>query len=92
MQGHSDHSDHRHHTNPVVVFGVLTVLTIIEIAIPLLGIAKNVQVPSLLAISFTKAGLVAAYYMHLRYEKPIYTLIFITPALFAVFLIATLAA
>jgi caa(3)-type oxidase subunit IV len=50
-----------------------------------------VIVPILLAVAFVKAGLVAAYYMHLRYEKWIYTAIFITPALFAVFLIFTLA-
>jgi len=45
----------------------------------------------LLAIAFVKAGLVAAYYMHLRYEHWVYTVIFVTPALFAVFLIFTLA-
>ena len=70
----------------------MTVLTIIEIVITLFHIPKNILVPILLGISLTKAGLVAAYYMHLRYEKPIYTIIFLTPALFAVFLILTLAA
>jgi caa(3)-type oxidase subunit IV len=52
---------------------------------------KQTIVPVLLAIAIVKAGLVAAYYMHLRYEKLFYTLIFVTPTLFALFLIAVLS-
>ncbi|GIV84174.1 MAG: hypothetical protein KatS3mg052_1181 [Candidatus Roseilinea sp.] len=87
--GHS--GAHRKHTNPVLVFGILTIATILEVVVTLFHLPQNVIVPILLAIAFVKAGLVAAYYMHLRYEKWIYTAIFITPALFAVFLIFTLA-
>ncbi|MCS7087376.1 MAG: cytochrome C oxidase subunit IV family protein [Thermoflexales bacterium] len=83
--------DQAQHVNPVTVFGILTLCTIVEIALPLLHIERSVLVPLLLGISFTKAGLVAAYYMHLRYEPPIYTAIFLAPALFAGFLILTLA-
>jgi cytochrome c oxidase subunit 4 len=64
----------------------------VEIAITLFHLPKSFLVPALLAMSFAKAALVAAYYMHLRYEKLMYTIIFITPALFAVFLIFVLAA
>lgn len=85
------HAGHRKHTSPVLVFVILTVATIFEIAVTLFNLPKSFIVPVLLAVAFVKAGLVAAYYMHLRYEKWIYTAIFVTPALFAVFLIFTLA-
>ncbi len=80
------------HISPVLVFVILTLITIVEIAITLLHLPKTFLVPALLAMSFAKAALVAAYYMHLRYEKLLYTLVFVTPALFAVFLIFVLAA
>jgi cytochrome c oxidase subunit 4 len=78
------------HTSPVLVFGILIILTIVEIVVTLFGLPKHIIVPFLLAVSFTKAMLVAAYYMHLRYERWIYTAVFIAPAAFAIFLIAVL--
>lgn len=75
---------HKPHTSPWVVFAVLAILTVIEVAISFIpGWVKN---PLLLAISLSKAILVALYYMHLRYDKPIYTIIFIAPALFGLLL------
>jgi len=92
---HATHADdahaHKKHTNPVLVFGILTILTVVEIGITLIGLSRDVLVPLLIALSVSKASLVAAYYMHLRYEKWIYTAVFITPALFALFLITVLA-
>jgi cytochrome c oxidase subunit 4 len=93
MARQPDHSlAHRRHTNPVLVFGILTIATILEVVVTLFHLPKNILVLILMAIAFVKAGLVAAYYMHLRYEHWIYTAIFITPALFAVFLIFILVA
>ena len=75
---------HKTETSPWVVFAVLAILTLIEVAISFIpGWIKN---PLLLAISLSKAALVALYYMHLRYDKPIYTIIFIAPALFGLLL------
>jgi len=91
-QQHEHSSPHRSHTNPILVFGILTIATIFEVVVTLFNLPKEVIVPLLVAIAFVKAGLVAAYYMHLRYEHWIYTVIFITPALFASFLIFTLVA
>jgi cytochrome c oxidase subunit 4 len=91
-QQHEHSSPHRSHTNPILVFGILTIATIFEVVVTLFNLPKEVIVPLLVAIAFVKAGLVAAYYMHLRYEHWIYTVIFITPALFAAFLIFTLVA
>jgi cytochrome c oxidase subunit 4 len=75
---------HKKHTSPWVVFAVLAALTLIEVAISFIpGWIKN---PLLLAISLSKAALVALYYMHLRYDKPIYGIIFIAPAIFGLLL------
>ena len=82
---------HKKHTNPVLVFGILTIITVVEIVVTLFGLPREVLVPLLLAMSFAKASLVAAYYMHLRYENWIYTAVFIAPSLFALFLILVLA-
>jgi len=85
------HVQAHRYTSPVVVFLVLTIVTVIEVALAVVpGIPHESVVPVLLALSFVKASLVALYYMHLRYEKPIYGLIFVAPAAFAVFLIAVL--
>jgi cytochrome c oxidase subunit IV len=93
MSDHSAaHAAHTKHTNPIVVFVVLAVLTAIEIviALPSLGIPKATIVPILIAMALVKASLVALYYMHLRYEKPIYAVIFVTPSLFALLLVVVL--
>ena len=86
-----DLHEHTTSTSPVLVYAVLAVSTFIEIGITLLsGIPRSIAVPALLALSFVKASLVALYYMHLRYEKAIYGLVFIAPAAFALFLISVL--
>lgn len=90
-QPHDAHAPHRR-TSPVLVFVILAVATIIEIGLSLLALPDNLLIPTLMAISFVKAALVAAYYMHLRYEKWYYTAIFLVPAAFAVFLLVTVMA
>ena len=78
-------------TSPVLVYVILALFTVIEVSITLLaGIPRTTAVPLLLSISFVKAALVALYYMHLRYEKAIYGLVFVAPAAFAIFLITVL--
>ena len=75
---------HVKHTSPWLVFAVLAILTVIEVTISFIpGWVKN---PLLLALSLVKASLVVLYYMHLRYEKPIYFLIFVSPTIMAVLL------
>ncbi len=87
---HGAHAEHKKHTSPVLVFVILTLFTVFEIVVTLFHVPKNVIVPILIAIALVKASLVAMYYMHLRYEKVIYTIIFVTPTLFAVLLITVL--
>ena len=86
-------ASHRHGktTNPVIVFLILAVFTLIEVGISVVGgLPRTTTVPLLLSISFVKASLVALYFMHLRYEKALYGMVFIAPAAFAVLLITVL--
>jgi caa(3)-type oxidase subunit IV len=77
--------------SPLLVYAILAVFTLIEVGITVIaGVPRTLAVPLLLAISFVKASLVALYYMHLRYEKAIYGLVFVIPAAFAIFLITVL--
>jgi cytochrome c oxidase subunit IV len=89
---HDAHAEHVAHVNPWVVFVVLAIMTLVEIvlALPQVGIKPSSLAPLLVAMALVKAALVALYYMHLRYEKPLYLLIFITPTLFAVLLTVVL--
>jgi len=56
----------------VAVFGTLAVVTAIELAITTSGyfpaIEPTLRIILLVVLSTMKAGLVVAYYMHLRYE------------------------
>lgn len=88
------HGEHKAHVNPWIVFAVLALMTVIEIivALPALGISPATLSPLLVAMALVKASLVALYYMHLRYENPVFLIIFIAPTLFAVLLTVVLMA
>lgn len=47
----------------------LLAITVVELAIVLLHVPKPILVTSLLIMALLKAGLIVAYFMHLRYEK-----------------------
>jgi caa(3)-type oxidase subunit IV len=63
------------------VFLVLAVITIVEIllASPRFRLFGGVQTGVFLILSLSKASLVAAFYMHLRTDSKLYTLIFLLP-------------
>ncbi|HKY84186.1 MAG TPA: cytochrome C oxidase subunit IV family protein [Anaerolineales bacterium] len=63
------------------VFLVLILLTVIEIMVAGSGVTPPALNVILLALSFSKAGLVAAFYMHLRGDHRLYTAIFVLPVL-----------
>ncbi len=70
-----------------VVFGFLAVATVIEVIIGGLPLGF-VLIPLLLGIATVKAGLVVAYYMHLRVDSRLFLYILIIPLVLA--LLATL--
>lgn len=69
-----------HHTGGVPVYlkvaVILTVLTALEVAILYITPLRPVMVPLLLALSAVKFGIVAGYYMHLRFDNKLYFALF----------------
>lgn len=72
--------------NYLAVFGVLAVITLIEVTVAS-------QLPALLvALSLSKAALVALYYMHLKFESGWFSAIFLLPIPFVLMITVALIA
>ncbi|MEX0747488.1 MAG: cytochrome C oxidase subunit IV family protein [Rhodothermales bacterium] len=87
-------SQHGHHIVPkgllYKVFGILVVLTILTAVTAQVNLG-GFNVPLALAIAVSKATLVVMFFMALKYDKPVNTLVFMLGIVFAaVFLIFTL--
>lgn len=69
------------HAGPsyVTVFVVLAVLTAIEVGITYVPMPRLLLVGLLLTLALAKAALVAMYFMHLRFDSRLLTIIFVTP-------------
>lgn len=65
------------------VFLILATLTAVEVWLsgPAIELATSLLTPTFLIFSLTKAGLVAAFFMHLRTDNRFYTYIFLSPVL-----------
>jgi cytochrome c oxidase subunit 4 len=75
-----------------IVLGVITaMITLVEMYIDYIPLPQNVIHTSFVIMSLIKATLVAMYYMHLKFDSFVYTLLFMMPVLFAVFLMGVLA-
>src|SRR5574342_401816 len=74
----------------VAVFAFLGLVTLVEVQIPTLGqmlsISEPLQIVFLMGTAVIKAGLVAAYYMHVRYEPRILKILPMFPPIFVVLL------
>ena len=85
-----EHSGSHHgelaHVTPVRllvgVWGVLMVLTIITVAVTSIDFGARVNLIVAMAIATIKAGLVVTYFMHLRWDRPFNTLVFLGSLLF----------
>jgi len=79
---HSAHETHETHDGVYrLVYVILVILTGLELLATYSGVIK---IPLLLILAASKAILVAAFYMHLRYEKPFLPLVFAGPVIIAV--------
>ena len=81
---------HKKHPPYVLVFVALAILTAIITAVELLYVNGSIPLSRpiinsiYLAMSITKAILVAMFYMHLKQDSLIYTVLFGTPVIFAI--------
>ena len=86
--------EHHHHIIPkkilFIVFGALIVLTVLTAVTAQIDFGR-MNVPLALAIAFTKASLVLGFFMALKYDNRVNTLVFSIGTIFvAVFLLITL--
>jgi cytochrome c oxidase subunit 4 len=74
----------------LAVAAVLTIITIVEVGVFYVPAFKNVLAPMLLTLSAGKFALVVMFYMHLKFDKPLFRLVFILPLVIAVAVIVSL--
>jgi cytochrome c oxidase subunit 4 len=72
--------------NYMAIFYWLAALTAIELAVTFLPLTKLAQGAILVVLAFTKAALVALYFMHLKFERRTMLLVAVTPVILCVFL------
>lgn len=60
-----------------LIGAALTVITIIELWLSYSGLPDNVLIASLIFFSAVKFGIVVALFMHLRFDSPLFTRLFI---------------
>jgi cytochrome c oxidase subunit IV len=81
---------HKKHPPYVLVFVALAILTALITAVELLYVNGYIPLPRpvvnsiYLSMSLTKAILVAMFYMHLKQDSFVYTVLFGTPVIFAI--------
>jgi len=91
MEHHPEEQSHGA-TKPTynLIFAVLAVLTMFEVGFAALETPSYINTPVLLGLAFVKAGLVVAYYMHLKYDPPIFTWVFVVPVLMGIGVVISL--
>ena len=87
--GHGGHDDAAHeHAHPgwqvySLVAVVLIILTAMEIGVFYAPSLQSWLVPMLIVLAILKFILVAGFYMHLKYDGPVFTTLFAFPLLLA---------
>src|SRR5436309_13301335 len=72
--------------NYMAIFWWLLILTVLEVATTRLPAPRLIIAVLLVGMALTKASLVALYFMHLKFERRVLTMIAFTPLLLCVFL------
>lgn len=86
-EAHADGAVHEHHGGSFrtywIIAGFLGLATLLEVwlaeYLPTIGIEGGPLAGTMMVIALFKAVLVALFYMHLKYEKKILTVIFLIP-------------
>jgi len=78
------------HPNYMAIFWWLAILTVIELAVVFAPLTKIIIGVLLCALALAKAAMVAAYFMHLKFETKTLTWIAFTPLAIAILLIFVL--
>jgi heme/copper-type cytochrome/quinol oxidase subunit 4 len=87
--------EHRNGAHPspatyVVIGVILTIITVVEVGVFYVPAFKPVLAPLLLLLSTGKFALVVMFYMHLKFDRPLFRLVFALPLLLAAGMIISL--
>ena len=74
----------------LAIWGALAILTAVEIGVTFLPIPRSVIVVSLLLMAVVKAGLVALFFMHLKFDGRFLRVVAVGPFLFVLILLSAL--
>ena len=69
---------------------ILGIVTLLEVAVFYVPLLHGVIVPMLLVLSAFKFTLVAAFFMHLKFDRPILSAVFAGGLMMAVFIVLAL--
>lgn len=78
------HGGHASVGTYVLIGVILTIITGLEVAIFYIPALERVLVPILLAMSAAKFVIVVMFYMHLKYDHPIFRRVFFGPLMLAI--------
>ena len=67
----------------VAIAIILTIITVVEVAVFYVPALHPFLAPILLSLSALKFGIVAGYYMHLKFDPKMYSWVFYVPMAFA---------
>lgn len=85
---HADaHAGHPGWKTYVAVGAILTVITAIEVAIFYIPALASVITPVLLTLSGAKFIIVVLFYMHLKFDSPLFGRVFFAPLFLAVLVV-----
>lgn len=93
--GHAPEHDSGHAGHPttktyVLIGIILTVITAVEVAIFYIPALHAVLIPTLLTLSAAKFVIVVLFYMHLKFDSPLFSRVFFGPMFLAVLVIVSL--
>lgn len=83
-QAHAPDAGHHGGLSYFQVFLILMVVTVAEVGVAYLDIDKSVKIVTFVVMALYKAVMVAAYFMHLRFEKPLMWVIASAPLILGV--------
>ena len=89
---HEDHSHGLAHVASVKVllgtFGALMVFTVLTVLATKVDLGSDLNLIVAMVIATIKAGLVCLFFMHLKYDKTLHTIAFLTALLFALLFVS----
>ena len=91
---HEEHVED-HHPGPrtyVIIAAILAVLTALEVGAFFIEASSALVVSILLTLSFAKFVLVVAYFMHLKFDDPRFSYLFVFPFVVMISIVVALLA